>query len=189
MVAESDTSRCGTVQGPVRLAQTEKMWLIADIADAIRPLVMSVIAPKVERGLTECRDIPDSTVLEALWKDANDDDLDEVDRAAIELVSAAPRDLDPEERRQIASGVAADESRKLVCAWLRKLMALSGGGSFPTVMAVNGRALPPGYDLRHADCEGFEVLDAHEANGILNRIVGLSYADAVFAMVNIYLVL
>lgn len=188
MVTRTDTSSCGTIQGPVPSAQAEKMRLIADIAEAILPLVASVVAPKVERGLVECPEIPERAVLEAFWKDANDQELDATDRAALELMSA-PRDLDPEERRQIAADVAADESRKLVCAWLMRLLALSGGGEFPAVMAVCGSAFPPGCGLRQSDCEGFEVLNAHDANEILRRISDLADADAVFSMANVYLVL
>ncbi|MEA3248909.1 MAG: hypothetical protein U9Q03_00955 [Patescibacteria group bacterium] len=188
MVAGSDTSRCGTVQGSLRTAQALKMRFIEDIAVAIRPLVAEVVVPKVKKGLAESSRLSDSVILDAFWRNVNDAELDAMDRAAIELLML-PRELDPEERRQIALGVVKDESRKLVSVWLQKLMALTCSGYVSTVQAIDSGSLPSGHDIRHGDCDGFEVLSAYEANRILGRIAKLPNAGAIFAMVNVYLVL
>lgn len=188
MVAERDTSRCGTVQGPTAGAQAEKMRLLADIADALLPFVHDVVAPKVMRGLAECPDVPETAALEAFWKDVHGLKLDDDDRAVLDLVSAK-RLLDPEERREVAAAVAADECRKLASLWLRKLVTQSGCGSFAVVPAVRRRALPAGGELRPAECAKFEVLQAYEANDILERVAASSDAEAIFALVNAFLVL
>jgi len=188
MNTQRNTSKCGTIQGAFAGAPAEKRRLFMDIADALQPLVAAVIAPRVEKNLVAASDQSVEPRLDHLWREVNDGgEMSPEEEEAIRQLGA-PRILDPEERRQIAADVAADDARRLANVWLGKLSDLYGCGQFDAMAAVRGRALPSGCRLSLGEYQG-EVLTADEANRILDGIADLSDAGDIFDLVNAYLVL